>query len=142
MSKMSLEFDGFKEVIARLEKLQGDVRGATEKALTETHSIVTKKAEESARKENLPAKGEYSNGGTLDSLKRDATIKWSGTLASVEVGFNIEEGGLPSIFMMHGTPRNMKNQKMYDAFYGKVTQNEVKQAQENVFYDEIRKIGG
>lgn len=141
-TKMGIEFEGFEEAIKRLEKLEGDVRTVTNKALKETHKIVTKKAEEAAQKQNLPAHGRYSSGDTLNSLKRDADIEWSGTEAKVPVGFSISKGGLPSIFMMYGTPRYMKNQKMYNAIWSNTTHQEVLKAQEEIFYEEIRKLGG
>lgn len=141
-SKMGIEFEGFEEAIKRIEKLDGDVRSITEKALKETHRIVTAKADESAQKNSLPAKGKYSSGDTLNSLKRDASIEWSGTEAKVPVGFSISKGGLPSIFMIYGTPRHMKNQKMYDAVWGNKTHDEVLKAQEEILYEEIRKLGG
>lgn len=140
--KMGIEFEGFEEVIKRLEKLNGDARSVTEKALKETHRIVTAKARNSAQKQNLPAHGKYSTGKTLRSLRTDATIEWSGTEAKVPVGFDISKGGLPSIFMMYGTPRYMKNQEMYNAFWSNQTHAEVVKAQEEIFYAELRKLGG
>lgn len=140
--KMGIEFEGFEEVIKRLEKLDGDVRGITEKALKETHRIVTAKARNSAQKQNLPAHGKYSSGRTLRSLRTEATIEWSGTEAKVPVGFDISKGGLPSIFMMYGTPRYMKNQEMYNAFWSNQTHAEIVKAQEEIFYAELRKLGG
>lgn len=139
---MSVEFEGFEEVIKRLEKLDGDIKSTTEKALKETHRLVTKEAEEAAQVSNLPAKGRYSSGDTLKSLKRDADILWTGTKAEVPVGFSISKGGLPSIFMMYGTPRYMKNQKMYNAIWGQAIHDKVLKAQEEIFYDEIKKLGG
>lgn len=140
--RMTLEFEGFEEVIERLSKLDGDVKTTTERALKETHRIVTQKAEAAMQLENLPAKGEYSSGDTLESLKREANVEWAGTLAEVPVGFSIREGGIASIFMMYGTPEYMKNQKLYNAIWGKATHDEVVKAQEDIFYEEIRKLGG
>ena len=78
-----------------------------------TDKLITKKAEEAVQKANLPAKGKFSQGDTLNSLYKDAKIEWEGTLASVKTGFSISKGGIASIFMIYGTPRRMKNQKMY-----------------------------
>lgn len=142
MGKAYIEFEGFNEVVARLTKLGADTKSITEKALKETHKYITAQAEESAQEQNLPAKGDYSSGDTLKSLKRQANIQWAGTLASVETGFSIREGGLASIFMMYGTPKYMKNQKMYNAFFSKKTQDEVKKIQEEIFYEEIRRLNG
>ena len=132
-NKTRIEFDGFEEVIARLTKLDGDIKGVTEKALRETHKVITKKAETAI----APHK---QTGATEKSLKRNAEIEWVGTLASVEVGFDISHGGLPSIFLMYGTPRMKKDQNLYNAFFGNKTKKEVMELQETLFYDEIRRL--
>jgi len=133
--RMTLEFEGFEEVVARLSKLEGDVKTTTERALKETHRIVTKKAEAAIQPHRL-------SGMTENSLKREANIEWAGTLASVPVGFSISEGGLASIFLMYGTPTMQKDQKLYNAIWGKATHDEVSKIQEDIFFEEIRKLGG
>ncbi len=140
MPKVKLEFDGFNQLTSRLSKLGVDIKPVAERALIESHRIVTEKAASSVSKPNLPAGGKYSSGNTQRSLKRNAEINWTGTEGSVSVGFDISHGGLPSIFMIYGTPRYMKNQQMYDAFYSKRTQNEVISLQQRIYYDEIRKF--
>lgn len=132
-NKTRIEFEGFEEVIARLKKLDGDIKGVTEKALKETHKVITKKAETAI----APHK---QTGATEKSLKRNAEIEWAGSLASVEVGFDISNGGLPSIFLMYGTPRMKKDQNLYNAFFGTKTKKEVMELQESIFYDEIRRL--
>ncbi len=141
-NKCYLEFDGFDEVIARLTKLEGNVKGTAEKALKESHKVITKNAEESVQKSNLPKKGKYSKGDTSKSLYEEPKVEWEGTLASVKTGFSISNGGLASIFMIYGTPRHMKNQKMYNAFWGKKALDEVKKIQEDIFYEETRRLNG
>lgn len=140
MPKLKLEFDGFDEVLSKLKKLEGDVKTTAEKALKKSHEYVTPLLEESAQKPNLPRKGKYSTGKTLKSLERDAVVQWVGEEAQVYVGFNIEKGGLPSIFMMYGTPRYMKNQKMYDAIFASKTQEKIRQIQEDTWWEEIRRL--
>lgn len=135
MAKFKIEFDGFTEVMAQLKKMDGDVKGTTEKALKKTHEIVTDKAEQAI----VPHK---KTGRTERSLQKQAKVNWVGTTASVDVGFDIHNGGLASIFLMYGTPRTKKDQKLYDAFFSNRTKTEVREAQEAIFYDEIRKIGG
>lgn len=140
MAKFKVDFDGFTEVMARLKKLDGDVKTTTETALKKTHEIVTDKAEQAI----APHK---KTGRTERSLQKQAKVNWIGTTASVDVGFDIHNGGLASIFLMHGakvygTPRTPKDQKLYDAFFSTKTKKEVREAQEEVFYNEIRKLGG
>lgn len=140
MSKMKLEFDGFSEIVKRFEKLDADIKPVVEKALTETHRIVTEKADFAVQKPNLPAGGKYSSGATARSLVTQPEISWKGTTASVFVGFDISHGGLPSVFMMYGTPSWMKNQLLYDAFYGDQTIGEVRLAQKEIFYEALEAI--
>ena len=134
-NKTRIEFEGFEEVVARLTKLGGDIKGTTERALKETHRVITDKAEQAISTHKR-------TGRTEASLKRQADVHWAGTMASVEVGFDIANGGLPSIFLMYGTPKIKKDQKLYNAFYGKQTKEEIMKLQEDIFYEEIRKVDG
>lgn len=134
-NKVYLEFEGFDEAIARLNKLNGNVKQISEKALKKTHSIITEKVEKAIEPHNQTHQ-------TEKSLRKEAKIEWAGTIASVQTGFSISEGGLASIFLMYGTPRMKKDQKMYNAFWSKSTQEEVRNAQREIFYDEIRRLGG
>lgn len=134
-NKVYLEFEGFDAAITRLNKLNANVKNISEKALKKTHSIITEKAEDAIAPHNKTRQ-------TEKSLRRKANIEWAGTTASVKTGFSISEGGLASIFLMYGTPRMKKDQKVYNAFWSKSTQEEVKQAQKEIFYDEIRRLNG
>lgn len=142
MVKMEVKFDGFNEMLAKLNKLNADTKAITEEALKKTFDIITPKAAAAVAKPNLPAEGKFSNGGTIGSLEQAAKITWKGTEASVSVGFNIKKGGLPSIFMMYGTPRYMKVQAVYDAFYGTQTEGEVAIAQKEIFEKALREAMG
>lgn len=140
MSKMSLDFDGFSEIVKRFEKLDADIKPVVEKALTETHRIVTEKAQFAVQKPNLPAQGAFSSGATERSLVTHPTIDWNGPTASVSVGFDISHGGLPTIFMMYGTPSCMKNQLLYDAIYGDQTIGEVRRVQKEIFNEAMEAL--
>lgn len=133
--KMSLEFEGFDELIARLEAAEGDVTKATEEALKKTHARVTTNAAAATA-------GHRRTGRMIGSLQVVPRIMWVGGVASVEVGFNIRSGGLPSIFLMYGTPRMRKVQKLYNAFYGSKTQKEIAEITEECVLEELRRIGG
>lgn len=140
MARIAVEFAGFDDVIKKLTKLGADTKQITEAALQKSFDIVAKKAEEAVAKPNLPAGGKYSTGETEESLTRTLEVTWTGTEASAPVGFNIKKGGLPSIFMMYGTPRYMKVQEIYDAFYGSATEGEVLNAQREVFYKAMEEL--
>lgn len=140
MARIAVEFAGFDDVLKKLSQLDADTKKITEKALQKSFDIVTKKAEAAVAKPNLPAGGKYSTGRTAESIVRTLEVTWTGTEASAPVGFNIKKGGLPSIFMMYGTPRYMKVQAVYDAFYGSQTEGEVLSAQKEVFYKAMEEL--
>ena len=147
-SKLKIEFDGFEEVVARLSKLEGDVKGTTEKALKESRDYVTPKLHSAMAKHR-------KTGQTESAIRNSEPVSWSGTVASIPVGFDIYNGGLPSIFLMYGakphrigrgTPRmhpgTKQDKNLYNAIYGSATRNAIKQIQEDIFYDAIRKADG
>ena len=140
MAKVAVEFAGFDEVLKKLNKLGADTKQITEDALQKSFDIVTKKAEAAIAKPNFPAGGKFSTGRTEESLTRTLDVTWTGTEASAPVGFNIKKGGLPSIFMMYGTPRYMKFQAVYDAFYSSATEGEVLNAQREVFFKAMEEL--
>lgn len=152
MSKKTyIQFDGFEDVISRLNKLNGNVKNISEKALKKTHVIITKKAQDAITPHN-------DTHQTEKTLRKEAEIEWEGTIASVKTGFSISEGGLASIFLMYGTQSHaVSNQygknlgiaeetkrdaKMYNAFFGASTRKEVSEAQKEIFYNEIRRLNG
>lgn len=135
MAKTGIEFEGFDEVIARLSQLEGDVKGTTEHALQKTKQHIHGNLKIAMQKHNR-------TGVTLKSLDESSNVKWQGSVGSIDVGFDLSNGGLPSIFLMYGTPRMRKDQELYDAIYGQKTKDEIMKIQEEIFFDAIRKTGG
>lgn len=133
--KFGLEFEGFDEMLNRLERLDGDVKPTTEKALKATHAHITPTLHRAMTKHKR-------TGDTEKSIVEQAKVKWSGGVASVEVGFDISNGGLPSIFLMYGTPKMKKDQNLYNAIFSKKTREEVKAIQEEIFWNEVRRLEG
>lgn len=133
--KFGVEFEGFNELIDRIEKLNGDLKSITERALTESFKLVTPDLHQTMRKHK-------QTGRTEGSIVDNSTVEWDNDVASIKVGFNIKKGGLPSIFLMYGTPRIPKDQALYNAIYGKKTQEEIRKLQEEIFYEEIRRLNG
>lgn len=131
-NKVTLNFKGFEEYAERLDKLGGDLRKATEKALQETHAYITPNLERDI-------KPHRKTGATERSLNRNARVKWVGSTAEIEVGFKLDEGGLPSIFLMYGTPRMHKDQLLFNDIYGSKTKKEVARLQQEVFAEAIKK---
>lgn len=132
-----MQFDGMDAIIRQLEQLEVDVRQTVTDALQEAGQLVT----EQARAAIQP---HYRTGKTEASLRENPTVEWTGTEAAVNVGFDINNGGLPSIFLMygtkvHGTPRAKKDTKLYNAFYGAETQKKIEKIERDALNAAVEK---
>lgn len=137
----SVEFAGFDELNRKLIKLQADARAAAEEALEKTRDIVTAAAEVGMQKPNLPAEGHYSNGRTLSTLRRDYPVKWNGDEATIQAGFETKNWPI-SWYLMRGTPKMKKAQKLWDAFYGDQVKAEYLAAQKEIYEKRINEAMG
>lgn len=98
-TKLKLTLKGFDEMIEKIEAAGGKIKPAVDRALTSSANLLTQKIKEGANARNVPT----------DSLIRPA-VKWSGNIASVEVGFalgaytpgNLSSGYL-ALFKEYGT---------------------------------------
>lgn len=127
-NKLTIDFDGFDILQKRLTELGGDAKQAAENALTESHKIVTQKVTAAMVKHR-------ESGDTADAIISAPAVKWTGDTASVDVGFDIMGGGLPSIFLMYGTqlhgqPHITPDRNLYNAVYGAQTRKEIRAVQE------------
>ena len=146
-NKIGLKFEGLEEMIANLEKVQGDLKATTEKALKASKQRVNEELRKVTIPANYPAHGKYSTGKTAQSIDNDMSVTWEGTTASIKVGYDMQISGMTSIFLMYGTPRHkppMKAvRKMYNAIYGAKMRKEVAKIQREVFAKVIkRRMGG
>lgn len=132
-NKMTIDFKGFAEYAAKLEELGGDLKAASEEALQNTHNYITPNLHRDMKRHRL-------TGETEGSITDDAKVEWQGNKASLDVGFSIRNGGLPSIFLMYGTPRMQKDQKLYNDVYGTKTRKDIKELQEKTFDQTIWKV--
>lgn len=135
-NQLGLEFDGLDELVKDLQKVGASIETTAEKALEETFETVTPGILEAINKSrynfNRP-------GGTKDSLQKRAEIERNGSTIAVPVGFDIDSGGLPSIFLMYGTPSITPDRNLYNSIFGKKVVDKVADVQERVFLQEIRK---
>lgn len=136
--KWGVEFAGVDNYLKRLEALSGEApKKAVTRALQKSQQIVADKAARAM----IPHK---QTGKTAGAIITDGAVEWAGTTASISVGFDIDNGGLPSIFLMYGT-KSKTGEKLIKAdttlkaaVFGAATKREVLEAQELAF-DEIFK---
>lgn len=131
-ARWGVEFKDFERLSQQLEKLASKevLRNTTEKALKETHKIITEKTDEAIKEHKR-------TGRTEGSIKQDADVNWTSDVGFVDVGFNVKEGGLASIFLMFGTPRMKPDTDLFNAVYGQ--KNKIDKAQKEIFDNEISK---
>jgi len=132
VAKIEMQFDGMDAIIRQLEQLEVDVRQTVTGALQEAGQLVT----EQARAAIQPHR---RTGKTEASLIENPPVEWTGTQAAVNVGFDINNGGLPSIFLMYGTPRMKKDTNLYNAFYGAQTQKKIEQIERDALDNAVEK---
>ena len=136
--KFQLEFEGWENLAQEFKNLGGDTKELTEKVLKATHAYITPKIHDKMEKSNLPAQGRYSIGQSKSQIIDDVNIEWTGTGATVDVGFSLDEGITP-IFLMKGTPTMNAVSGLNSALYGSQTKKEVADLQEQIFIEEINR---
>lgn len=82
------------------------VKRAVQGGMLATKKQVNSEVTAAMQSGNLPAGGKYSTGDTMGHLNEEMTVDWEGNMARLKLGFNMEGGGITSIFLMYGTPRH------------------------------------
>jgi hypothetical protein len=143
MAKMSIIFDGFKDLAAEIDRAGKDLKPAVNEALTATQRLVQDSViTASAPYAHKGLKG-YATGEMFESIINDAQIDWKGSVAEVSVGFNLsDKGGWHSIFVMYGTPKMAKDQKVYNSIKGTKVRKEIAKLQEEIMQDYLKLGGG
>ena len=139
--KWGVEFDGVDKYLDQLRQIDGAAEKACTKALQATQEIVAQKCAAA-----MPV--HRRTGRTAESIVTDGAVTWTQTEAEISVGFKISEGGLASIFLMHGTKdddgKNLikQDKALYDAVYGKETKREAYELQEAAFLRVVKEVMG
>lgn len=134
--KLSIDFKQFGDLIEKIDRMNGDVKGVINDCLTQSRDLVTTELKNAMQKHNRTHR-------TESSIRDNNTVEWKVDEASLKVGFDLTTGGMPSIFLMHGTPRVKKDTKLYNAVYGAKIKKQIKELQTKIFNDYINQyLGG
>lgn len=135
-SRFGIQFEGFEDLMNNFKKLGGDLKDVAEECLVKAHEDVTPETHQAMKKH-------HRTGKTEASIRDTAKVTWQGSTASIEVGFDLKQGGMPSIFLMYGTPRMKKDTKLYNAIYGSKVKKQIAKDQEEILQKAIQKrLGG
>jgi len=124
-SKFAFNFDEFDELAEKLDRAGGSIREAADRGLKGSHAFITP---------NLAAgiARHHRSGETGESLDVGGGVVWENPLkAHVNIGFNLKDGGVPSIFLMWGTPKHgnhpgiASDGKLKNAAFGAKVKREV-----------------
>lgn len=140
MARMSILFDGFDDLAAEIDRAGGDLTAAVEDALQQTQEFIQNGLTMAAAPYNGKGLKGYATGKMFGSIVDDRKIYFKGNVAEVRVGFELDKG-FHSIFIMYGTPRIKKDQKIYNAIKGTKTQKEIAELQEMVLRKHLN-LGG
>ena len=138
--KFGIDFEDCLDFGAKIDELAGGeaVKRAVENALKATDAYVT------AEVDKAVASSPYNfnrTGTTKKSIDRDMSIEWEGSRAYAKAGFNISDGGLPSIFLMYGTPKIAPDTNLKNAVKGEGKhKKKIKEIQEEVFTKVIDRV--
>lgn len=137
--KFKLDFEDMQRLMKNYEQLGGQMKPLVEDCLKATFDYVTPGIESAiaGSKFNFGRTGK-----TKGSLRKTAVIEWSGTKGAVPVGFDIDNGGIASIFLMHGTPKITPDRNLYNSIFGTKVRKAVAEVQREKFLDAIDKVMG
>ena len=147
MAKMSIVFDGFSDLAQAIDKAGGDLKEAVDEALTKTQDLV----QENVRTASTVYSGKglkgYATGAMVRSIMASESPEWHGSVAEVGSGFTTNGGAtmagfLHSIFVMYGTPKMTKDQKLYNAIKGTRTRKQIAEIQQEVMNEHLKLGGG
>lgn len=122
-NKLQLDFTGFSEYVKELEGLGANVRDTVDNALTIIGRKVGHDTRAAVQNQNLPAHGKFSTGETAKTVVEDPKVVWSGTMASIGVGFDFGQKGAGGYLIggyyqnYHGTPRHMEPDRKLNEMY-------------------------
>ena len=143
-NKNNLDFPGIKETVEKFEKMDLAIGPAVTEALQESYNYVTTHLEDQIEQH-------HRTGKTAESLLKNEKVQVEGTTYFINVGFDVSNGGLASIFLMYGSPKHVitryhgkkkstwnhpgmdEDAVIYDLDYGPATKTEIAKIQKKTF---------
>ena len=148
MAKMSIVFNGFKELMESIDKAGGSIENAAREALEESQKIIQREVQSAAAPYASGGLKGYATGAMHKAILKNAQVAKHGAYYEVPVGFDLDaHGGYHSIFVMHGTyvygtPRIAKDMRLYNAVFGAKVKREIAETQERILGEHLRLAGG
>lgn len=138
---ISIDFSMFESYAEKLDNLNGDLQKIFGDAMEQAAETVQDDTRDAVASSNLPASGKYSKGKTEASIVTDLSVKWSGSVGEVHLGFDKSKPGAGG-WLITGTPK-MAPDYALEKIYGqkKYTKKIVDQITEEL-QDALDELGG
>lgn len=131
---MAFNFKEMYDLAERLEKLGGNLQEACDTALKATHDYITPPLSSGIARH-------VETGETQSSLEKVPRVVWVSPLkAYVNIGFDLADGGWPSIFLMWGTPKMKPDMSLRKAAFGPKIRREVANIQREALEAAVAKM--
>ncbi len=138
---ISIDFKNFSDYAEKIDKLGANLKSVFSKAMEEAAEKVQQDTIAAIQPVNLPGKGRYSTGDTLNTVIRDPKTKWEGSVGEIPLGFDKTKPGAGG-WLITGTPK-MRPDYALEKIYGtKRYESELKKTIEKALQREIDKIMG
>lgn len=143
MARNTLKLDtkGFEQLLIKLDSVGGNVQEVVTKALEEAGQKISEDTHKAMAKQNLPAGGKYSRGTTEKAIVDNPQVEWSGSKASIDVGFDF---GMPGAggYLITGTPKMQPNKELNKMYKSKKYMKEIQEQMAQTVGEAITKAMG
>ena len=137
-SKFAFDYKAMDDLIEKLDRAGGNLPDAVDRTLKAAHGYITPGLKSGIARH-------HASGDTEKSLQTSGEVVWDTPLrAHIRIGFKISDGGLPSIFLMWGTPKHgahpgtAADAKLKNAAFGAKVKREVAAIQREEFEKAIQ----
>ena len=143
MARNTLKLDtkGFEQLLTKLDSLGGDMIEVVDKALTDAGKKISEDTHKAMAKQNLPVGGKYSRGTTEKAIVDNPQVEWSGSKASIDVGFDFGKPGAGG-YLITGTPKMQPNKELNRMYKGKKYMKEIQEQMGQTVGEAITKAMG
>lgn len=134
-SKFAFRFEEMESLADRIQNAGGSLQKAADKALHDTHDMITPKLSTGIARH-------VDTGSTQGSLVKAPKVEWlTPTKAQVNIGFDLSEGW-PSIFLMWGTPKMAPDTALKNAAFAPSVARQAKEIQKAALEEFLRDLAG
>lgn len=138
---LSIDFSAFEDLAEKLDNIGADLPKVIGDVMEEVGAEVQADTLAALDHANLPAGGAYSGGDTAASVIDDVSVKKSGSILEVNLGFDKRKPGAGG-FLITGTPKMQPDRALADIYANKKYERQVTNAIKKALQKELDRLGG